>query len=158
METALVLPIAPSQPALLSLDIWTIMVIVTMIPRMLFLGSSGFLMLMGMALETQPEAAQLHATTGYVLDSSDCDDLDPSRYPAASWYEDADGDGFGVSDAPVDACGDITGASYASDCDDTDPLIFPGANEICDERDNNCSGSVDNEDPDLDIYTRSHVS
>jgi len=29
------------------------------------------------------------------------------------------------------------------DCDDSDPTVHPGATEVCDGRDNNCSGSVD---------------
>jgi len=41
---------------------------------------------------------------------------------------DADGDGWSVS------CGD---------CDDDDPATHPGAEEICDGRDNDCNGQVD---------------
>ncbi len=29
------------------------------------------------------------------------------------------------------------------DCDDTDPAINPGAKEVCDEKDNNCDGQID---------------
>jgi hypothetical protein len=40
--------------------------------------------------------------------------------------------------------GDQDGDGHAcSDCDDTDPSIHPGAPELCDTRDNNCTGLAD---------------
>ena len=49
----------------------------------------------------------------------------------------------------LDADGD--GVLTPADCDDGDPDIKPGASEICDERDNNCDGVVD-EGVDLALY------
>ena len=46
--------------------------------------------------------------------------------------------------APVDADGD--GVTDDEDCDDTDATAYPGADEVCDEVDNDCDGSID-EDP-----------
>jgi len=40
---------------------------------------------------------------------------------------------------------DADGARTPEDCDDTDPSVFPGAQEICDLKDNDCNGSVDDD-------------
>jgi len=44
---------------------------------------------------------------------------------------DQDGDGHGSS-----LCG-------GDDCNDSDPMVYPGAPELCDGKDNNCNGTVD---------------
>jgi len=110
--------------------------------------------------------------TGYVEDDSDCDDNDSAINPDGSevcdgsdndcdgltdsedgdvdttagstYYIDADGDGFGTTDDTVDACDVPSGyAADSSDCDDTDATVNPDAEEVCDEQDNDCNGSVD---------------
>ncbi len=65
---------------------------------------------------------------------TDCDDPDCAIDPVC---EDNDGDNFPA----------------LVDCDDDNPDIFPGAEEICDGRDNNCDGIVDDvgEDSDGDL-------
>jgi Putative metal-binding motif len=55
-------------------------------------------------------------------------------------YSDKDGDGYTY-------CGKIdqtTGATLDRDCDDTNPKIFPGGHEICNGKDDNCDGIIDN--------------
>jgi len=54
--------------------------------------------------------------------------------PALAQCLDVDGDGF---------FREFCGAQ--NDCNDADPLVFPGAAEICDGRDNDCDGPVDND-------------
>src|SRR5699024_5175989 len=66
------------------------------------------------------------------------------------YYRDADGDGFGDPDDVKFACDPgVLPSGYVGnslDCDDTSPLAYGGpdpAEEICDGRDNNCDGTVD---------------
>jgi len=65
-----------------------------------------------------------------------------------TWYKDADGDNYGDVNTPsVQSCS-APGANWRpnipkTDCNDGDPLINPGQVEICDGKDNNCSGIAD---------------
>ena len=45
------------------------------------------------------------------------------------------------SNVPVDS--DMDGFDSTVDCDDNDDTVFPGAQEICDNKDNNCDGAAD---------------
>jgi len=108
------------------------------------------------------------APGGYIPDGTDCDDADAAVSPAAlercnniddncdgvideatavdasTWFTDADGDTFGVPSPTTAACSQPTGFSANdTDCDDTSTLTNPSASEICDFKDNNCNGQVD---------------
>ena len=78
----------------------------------------------------------------------DCDgSIDEEAVDSAIWYNDGDSDGYGDAAAPVSGCTAPTGAvANPDDCDDLDPAVFPGADELCDGRDQDCDGEVD-EDP-----------
>ena len=86
-----------------------------------------------------------------VLEEVDC--ADPQMF-----YEDADGDGYGNPGAAVSSC-EFEVDGYVmdnTDCDDTfaGAAINPGAEEICDNIDNDCDGTVDNWfDVDRDTYS-----
>ncbi len=119
--------------------------------------------------------------SGYLADSSDCDDGDDDIHPGAdehcdgtdedcdgtvddapvdadTWYGDADGDGYGEPTVTVEACAAPSGyAGEASDCDDTDASINPGASELCNGDDDDCDGLVDDDDPDVTGGTAWHV-
>jgi Olfactomedin-like domain/Putative metal-binding motif len=63
------------------------------------------------------------------------------------WFQDSDGDGFGNPSVSQVACTPpLAYVADATDCDDDREMAYPGAAEVCDEADNDCDGSVD-EDP-----------
>ena len=81
----------------------------------------------------------------------DCNDGDPTIFSGA--VEICDGKDNNCNEQideglSIDADGD---GHYApgscqtpnDDCDDNDPTIFPGATELCDGKDNNCNGEID---------------
>lgn|GEM_PF-1882179 len=61
-------------------------------------------------------------------------------------YADADGDGFGDPDSPQAFMGPC-GPGYVQnnqDCDDTDGDVYPCAEEVCNGKDDDCDGTIDN--------------
>ncbi len=61
-----------------------------------------------------------------------------------AWYQDADGDGFGVTTAFVLSCSPVPGHSATpGDCNDADPDAYPFAPETCNGRDDDCDGLAD---------------
>ncbi len=110
-------------------------------------------------------------------EEEDCNDADPAVHPTATelcdqvdndcdgatdesdaddaptWYEDGDGDGYGVETSEQVACNQPHGYSaHAGDCNDGDPSYHPGAAEsdCTDPNDYNCDGSVGYADADND--------
>jgi hypothetical protein len=82
----------------------------------------------------------------------DCDDNDPSTFPGAMEQCDGrDNNCNGIADEGCSGCmagdpacdADADGVPAGMDCNDQDPQTFPGAPELCDMRDNNCDGMVD---------------
>lgn len=94
-----------------------------------------------------------------VCGGSDCDDDDPLRHEGATEIcdpdhrdEDCDPSTFGDEDADGDGaiaahCCNMgpSGLVCGTDCDDDDPGVHPRATEVCDGRDNDCDGRVDEE-------------
>ncbi len=128
-----------------------------------------------------PDASTEHCDpgSGWVQESSDCDDSDASIHPSAmeycdgvdndcdglvddddpdiadqlSWYPDADSDGYGLDSGVLQACEQPSGhAALGGDCDDGDPAFNPGASETdcTDPNDYNCDGSTGYTDADGD--------
>jgi hypothetical protein len=107
------------------------------------------------------------APSGAVTDNTDCDDSESDVYPGAvetcdgedddcdgsvdeeatdfaTYYADADNDGYGDADYTVEACSPPTGyVANTEDCDDGDSAVNPAASEVCDSQDNNCDGLTD---------------
>jgi len=64
------------------------------------------------------------------------------------WYPDADEDGYGDLNFPVDACLQPPAhIPQGGDCDDSNPDVHPGVEEVCDMADNDCNGLVDEASP-----------
>ena len=113
---------------------------------------------------TQPSA--------YVSDSQDCDDTDSAINPDATelcdsadndcdgttdeddaadanlFYADSDGDGEGDSASTTTSCSSSVSGYVTNDedCDDSDSAINTSATEVCDSSDNDCDGTVDEDD------------
>ncbi len=116
---------------------------------------------------------------GYAAVAEDCDDTDPTINPGAdeacdgldndcdgavdegvtaTFYLDADGDGYGVDAETAGACEAPEGyAEVGGDCDDGDQEVHPGALETCNHQDDDCDGQVDEGLPVSSYYLDSDV-
>ncbi len=111
---------------------------------------------------------------GYTADDTDCDDADDAVFPAApercdgldndcdgsidedvqsTWFADADADGFGDAASPLDDCDPPDGyAATDDDCDDADPAVNPSADEVCNDVDDDCDGTIDEDATDARTF------
>lgn len=125
--------------------------------------------------DVQWNTCQTSPPAGYVTNNMDCLDSDSSVYPGAqelcdgldndcngmqddgltfiTYYEDADGDGYGTAGSKLPSCSTEPPAGFVAnnlDCNDFNAQINPGATEICDNIDNDCNGLSDEG---LTLYT-----
>ncbi len=72
---------------------------------------------------------------------------------AAVWYGDGDGDGYGAADFTTDACeAPARYVANADDCDDTDAAISPVGVEVCNDLDDDCNATVDDDAADASLW------
>lgn len=107
------------------------------------------------------------ALPGTVTSNTDCNDQDESVHPGAgelcnetdddcdgaidehaldtsTWYLDADADEYGDDATASTACtAPDRAVANSGDCDDTEAAIHPESQEMCNERDDDCDGEVD---------------
>jgi hypothetical protein len=80
------------------------------------------------------------------LMDDDCNGQIDENVPPVMMWPDNDGDGYyGVAaGTPKLGCGNTPGyATRGGDCNDKDAAIHPGATEICNNKDDNCDGQID---------------
>ena len=125
--------------------------------------------------DTTTSSAACTQPAGTVADATDCNDADGTIFPgateicdgldqncdggidegapAATWYADEDGDGFGDAATGTEVCPGPAGYVLdSSDCNDADNSIHPGAEEDCAATDRDCDGDPDNNATDGLIY------
>jgi len=106
----------------------------------------------------------------HFLGCEECDDSDATAYPGAvelcdgvdndcdlstdeddavdarAWYTDGDGDGFGAGTAIISCEAPVGAVAFGGDCDDLRAATFPGAEELCNNVDDDCDLSTDEDD------------
>ena len=90
----------------------------------------------------------LHPDAGELCNGKDdnCDGQIDEGLDAVMLWPDADGDGFYASQSGTPKLGCVGLKGYAAqpgDCAPNDANVHPGAAEVCNERDDNCDGRVD---------------
>ena len=79
----------------------------------------------------------------HVVLAGDCADTDPDRHPGAPETDCTDPVDYNCDGSVGFADVDGDGVAACEDCNDGDAEIYAGANEVCDDKDNDCDGDVD---------------
>ena len=93
----------------------------------------------------EPDCIDADVDGDGVVTADDCDDGEAAVFPGNTEVcpDGLDNDCDLSIDEDEDSDGDTFSTCVGGDCDDTDPAVNPAAMELCDGRDNNCDGDVD---------------
>jgi len=83
---------------------------------------------------------------GYTALAGDCDDSSTRYNPAAVESDCTDPNDYNCDGVSGRTDNDADGYAACEECDDTDSSVYPGADEYCNNTDDDCDGTVD-EDP-----------
>ncbi len=90
--------------------------------------------------------------SGYTDQDGDCNDADPRYYPGAPESDCTDPNDYNCDGSVGFSDADADGVAACQDCDDANPAVKLGATELCNQVDDNCDGTVD-EDSAADAST-----
>jgi hypothetical protein len=90
-------------------------------------------------------AAAIHPGATEICDGLDQDcDSQVDDGVTTTFHRDADNDGYGSPTVTTQACSAPAGhVADGTDCDDASAIAHPGASEVCNGRDDDCDGTVD---------------
>jgi len=84
--------------------------------------------------------------SGYAATDDDCDDDDTAYNPGAAEDDCSDPNDYNCDGATGYVDGDGDGWAACEECDDSDADVNPDGTELCDSVDNDCDGTVDEDD------------
>ncbi len=91
-------------------------------------------------------------TAGRVVDSTDCDDADARVNPGADEPDCTDPVDYNCDGSVGYADADADGFAACEDCDDANPAINPDGVEVCNDADDDCDGTIDEDASDASAW------
>lgn len=110
------------------------------------------------SVDCDDNSISIHPDALEICDSIDnnCNGDVDEYLPTMNIFPDADQDGFGSS-PHIEYCTILHGyVLMDGDCNDNDPTINPLSDEICDDLDNDCNGTVDDHALDASVFYADH--